>query len=82
MVEVEPAKEVLIRLPAAAVLRDDHTRNRFEDLSRSQDGALFEVCLSDSTLRGRVRDANQFVGSPDHGHVFDVPSLPRGFLLR
>ena len=66
VIEVEAAQEVLVRLPVAAVLRDDQARHGLEDLAGAIERALFDLGGADGTLRGRLGDADQTVVASVH----------------
>lgn len=59
VIEVEPAQVVLIRLPLAAVLADDHARNRFEHLAGTHHRPGIELCCGDGALAGGCGDADE-----------------------
>ena len=59
MVEVEAAQKVLVRLPRAAVLRDDHAGHELEHVGRPQRRPRLDLALADAALGRRGRRAEQ-----------------------
>ena len=43
VVEIEAAKEILVGLAAAGVLRDDHARNSLQDFCRTKNRTIVEL---------------------------------------
>jgi len=59
VVEVEAAQEVLVRLPRAAVLGDDHAGHELEHVGWTQRRAGLDLALADAALRRRGRRAEE-----------------------
>src|SRR5690606_5723842 len=59
VVEVEAAKEILIRLSGAAVLRHHHARDDLEDLSGTEPRPCRDLRLTYATFRGARCDLEE-----------------------
>jgi hypothetical protein len=55
VVQIEAAKEVLIRLPTTGMLRDDEARNGLKHFTRPEEGAILQFRRTNRPLRGGVR---------------------------
>ena len=55
VIKIEAAQEVLVRFAAAAVLRDDHARDGFQDVRGTHDRSAFDAFRVDVAFAGRVR---------------------------
>ena len=66
VIEVEAANEILVRLPFARVLGDDHPGHRLEQLALARDRAEAQICRADASLGRAGRDAAQVVDPPHH----------------
>ena len=70
VVEIEPAKIVLVRFALAAVLADDEAGYRLQNFGRPVDGADGELRSGDRTFAGGRRHADEvFGGVLDLGQV-------------
>jgi hypothetical protein len=84
VVEIEPAREVLVRLSAARMLGDDESGNGFEDFPIPQERPVFKLVDADRALGRRIGDTDQIVlpslhhkvGQSRHGLV--VARIERG----
>ncbi len=61
VIEIEAAQEILVRLSAAGVLRDDDAGNGFQNFARAQNGTFLNLCRAHRSLCGRIGDANQAI---------------------
>ena len=64
VVEVEAAQEILVRLSAAGVLGDDHSRHGFHDFPVAQNRAVGQLRRASRPLRGGIGDAEHAVLPP------------------
>src|ERR1700751_2326927 len=68
MVEIEPAKKILVGLTAACVLRDDDTGNRLQNLSRTQNRTILDFPCTNRSLGGRAGDSDKVIRSALYLH--------------
>jgi hypothetical protein len=61
VIEIEAAQEVLVRLAAPAVLRDDDAGHEFEHFGRTQRGPAFDQPRIDAPLTGGIGRADRVV---------------------
>ena len=59
VVEIESAQEILVRLPIAAVLRDDESRHHFEQLAGAQERPVLELVAEYRALARGARVAGE-----------------------
>ena len=82
VIEVEAAQEILVGLPLAAMLRDDHARDRLEHLCLAHERADVELPRRDRPLARRLGDADQVLRRIlDVGQIRERP-LPDDHYVR
>ncbi len=82
VVEVEAAQKILVRFPAARVLRDDDPGNGFQDFTRAHGRSQTQLLRAHRAHRRRIGDANQTVGTAKDDDVRQRRGLGGSQLLR
>jgi len=81
VVEVEPAQEVLVRLPVAGMLGGDQSGHRLQHLARPLDGPLVQMIASDVSLARRLADLQQGIRPTGDHHPVQVRLIPGANLM-
>ena len=68
VVEIEAAQEILVRFAGAAVLRDDHARNVFQNLAGAQQRPIVDQLRCYDTCAGRIHGPDCIFVVADHFH--------------
>ncbi len=63
VIEVESAQEILVRLPAAGVLGDDHAGDGLQNFPRPEQGTGLQLRGADRALRRRIGQSKQAVAA-------------------
>ena len=61
VIEIEAAKEILVGLAAAGVLRDDHARNRLQNFSGTKNRTILNFRCAHGSLAGRLGDSDEAI---------------------
>src|SRR5579883_154098 len=74
VVKIEAPQEILVGLPAAGVLSDDESRNRLQNLSRTQNRAILDLFCAHRSLGAGIGNTDKVVLSTLHVHGGAHPS--------